>query len=53
VFRIDVGLSAYYGNNPTQVLEIAGGRTRILTADSRPEAARSGAPRESSVHSAP
>ena len=53
VFRIDVGLSAYYGNNPTQVLEIAGGRTRILTANSKPDAARKSAPRDSSLHSAP
>jgi hypothetical protein len=53
VFRIDVGLSAYYGNNPTQVLEIAGGRTRILTADSNPDKARKSAPRDSSLHSAP
>jgi hypothetical protein len=28
--RIDVGLSAYYGNNPTEVLEIVGGAMRIL-----------------------
>ena len=28
--RIDVGLSAYYGENPTEVLEIAGGAMRVL-----------------------
>jgi hypothetical protein len=28
--RIDVGLSAYYGNNPTEVLEIAGGEMRVV-----------------------
>lgn len=28
--RIDVGLSAYYGNNPTEVLEIAGGAMRVV-----------------------
>ena len=28
--RIDVGLSSYYGNNPTQVLEIAGSVMRVL-----------------------
>jgi hypothetical protein len=28
--RIDVGLSAYYGNNPTEVLEIAGGTMKVL-----------------------
>jgi len=31
--RIDVGLSAYYGNNPTEVLEIAGDTMRILHRD--------------------
>ncbi len=31
VFRIDVGLSDYYGDAPTQVLEIQGGKTKILT----------------------
>ena len=58
LFRIDVGLSAYYGDNPTQVLEIAGGRSRVLTAGAerkpgpgpRPKA---GAPRDSALHSAP
>ena len=28
--RIDVGLSAYYGHNPTEVLEIADGKMRVL-----------------------
>lgn len=32
VFRVDVGLSDYYGMNPTQVLEIRGPVTRVLTA---------------------
>lgn len=31
VYRIDVGLSDYYGQFPTQVLEIQDGKTRILT----------------------
>jgi hypothetical protein len=31
VFRIDVGLSDYYGDAPTQVLEIQGGKTKVLT----------------------
>jgi hypothetical protein len=55
VFRIDVGLSAYYGNNPAQVLEISGGRTRILTAGNagKPAAERKSAPSDSSLHSAP
>lgn len=32
VFRIDVGLSAAYGDNPVQVLEIKKGAAKILTA---------------------
>jgi hypothetical protein len=28
--RIDVGLSAYYGNNPTEVLEIRANQMRVL-----------------------
>jgi hypothetical protein len=36
VFRIDVGLSAYYGTAPLQVLEIAGGKTRVLTGERGP-----------------
>ncbi|HKY34416.1 MAG TPA: shewanella-like protein phosphatase [Polyangiaceae bacterium] len=52
VFRIDVGLSAYYGDNPTQVLEIAGSKTRVLTAGAAPAKPKS-APRDSSLHSAP
>ncbi len=32
VFRIDVGLSDYYGNKPTQVLELDAGRTAVLDA---------------------
>ena len=31
--RIDVGLSSYYGNNPTQVLEIAGSVMHVLHDD--------------------
>jgi hypothetical protein len=55
VFRIDVGLSAYYGDHPAQVLEIAGGKTRILTAGAaaKPAAAPKSAPHDSSLHSAP
>lgn len=33
VFRIDVGLSAHYGEQPVQALEILGNDTRILTAE--------------------
>jgi hypothetical protein len=37
LFRIDVGLSDYYGaSNPTQVLEIEGDRTAILDAPRKP-----------------
>lgn len=32
VFRIDVGLSAAYGDNPVQVLEVTRGEAKILTA---------------------
>src|SRR5690606_34129728 len=31
VWRIDVGLSAYYGDRPVSVLEIEGGQARVLT----------------------
>jgi hypothetical protein len=34
VFRVDVGLSDYYGKNPTQVLEIRGSSTRVIAASS-------------------
>jgi hypothetical protein len=32
IYRIDVGLSRYYGQNPIQVLEIDAGKTRVLRA---------------------
>jgi hypothetical protein len=32
VYRIDVGLSRYYGNGPIQVLEIEGNTVRPLSA---------------------
>ena len=32
VYRIDVGLARYYGNNPIQVLEISGDNVRVLVA---------------------
>lgn len=32
VYRIDVGLSSYYGSGPIQVLELEGERVRILSA---------------------
>jgi hypothetical protein len=54
LFRIDVGLSAYYGNNPVQVLEITAGGARVLTAGSSPgTATKKSAPRDSAVHSRP
>ncbi len=34
VARIDVGLSSYYGNNPTTVLEIHGDNVNVLTSGS-------------------
>lgn len=33
VFRVDVGLSDYYGHNPTQVLEIRPSGVKVLGAD--------------------
>jgi hypothetical protein len=35
--RIDVGLSSYYGSNPTEVLEIAGGTMRVMHDYPKPE----------------
>ena len=32
VFRIDVGLAAYYGEGPVQVLAINNGVVKIITA---------------------
>jgi hypothetical protein len=37
VHRIDVGLSDYYGNNVTQVLELSAGKTQVLSASSKAE----------------
>lgn len=59
VFRIDVGLSAYYGDRPAQVLEITKSGARVLDAKSERPApvrepgsrARDGsAPRDSALH---
>jgi hypothetical protein len=52
LFRIDVGLSAYYGNNPTQVLEITPAGTRVLTAGAG-SGAKKGPARDSAVNSVP
>ena len=40
LFRIDVGLSAFYGDNPPQVLQVTAGGARVL----RPGGAAAGAP---------
>jgi hypothetical protein len=43
LFRIDVGLSAFYGHNPAQVLEISAGGAKVLRAGASTDApARSG-----------
>jgi hypothetical protein len=39
VFRIDVGMSDYYGQEGVAALEIANGKTRILSGDKAPPAA--------------
>lgn len=41
VFRIDIGLSKYYGKKPAQVLEIQGGAAKVLEQDSA-DAAQAG-----------
>ncbi len=38
--RIDVGLSAYYGDNPTEVLEITGSNLKVLHEAARAAAAQ-------------
>lgn len=55
VFRIDVGLSAYYGDNPAQVLEITASGTRVLKAGAATESgsAKPSKQPSSAVHSAP
>lgn len=59
LFRIDVGLSAYYGDNPPQVLEITAQGTRILKggAAGSPRVPKRDSKRgklsESALHSAP
>ncbi|HYP89731.1 MAG TPA: metallophosphoesterase [Polyangiaceae bacterium] len=57
VFRIDVGLSAYYGVRPAQVLEITSQGTRILTAasptDSNAEGSKKSQPSTPALHSQP
>lgn len=58
LFRIDVGLSAYYGDRPAQVLEITAGGARTLTAgatSTRPsgEAGKKSKAPDSALHSSP
>jgi hypothetical protein len=58
LFRIDVGLSAYYGDRPAQVLEITAAGTRVLTASppsTRPsgEAGKKSKAPDSALHSSP
>lgn len=52
LFRIDVGLSDYYGDHPTQVLEITAGGTRVLTVGAT-DGAKKSPPRDSAVQSQP
>ena len=52
LFRIDVGLSAYYGNNPVQVLEITAKGARVLTSGAAGSGKKS-APHDSALHSSP
>jgi hypothetical protein len=49
LFRIDIGLSAYYGKKPPQVLEITAAGARILSGTD----AKKGKTGDSALHSAP
>lgn len=53
VFRIDVGLSAYYGDNPVQVLEVTPRGTRVLTAGAPDTAGKASKNAGPALHSAP
>jgi Calcineurin-like phosphoesterase len=54
LYRIDIGLSAYYGVKPPQVLEITAAGARVLSAGARPTgAAKSGKAPAPELHSAP
>lgn len=53
VFRIDVGLSAYYGDNPAQVLEITPQGTRVLTAGAPAAAGKASQSAGPALHSTP
>jgi hypothetical protein len=55
VFRIDIGLSAFYGVKPPQVLEVTAAGARVLGASATPDAsgAKNGKASDSALHSAP
>ncbi len=61
VFRIDIGLSAFYGVKPPQVLELTATGARILSEAAAPATAtgaaspavKKGKPSDSALHSAP
>lgn len=57
VFRIDIGLSAFYGEKPPQVLEVTAAGARVLRPEKQPDAATKGSKKGqasgSAVDSAP
>lgn len=58
LFRIDIGLSAFYGVKPPQVLEITAAGARVLGAEAAATSAASphvkpGQPTDSALHSSP
>jgi hypothetical protein len=52
VWRIDVGLSSYYGRKPAQVLEIVGDRVAPLV-ERKAALATSAVPSPAPMHAAP
>ncbi|HVY29154.1 MAG TPA: metallophosphoesterase [Polyangiaceae bacterium] len=53
VFRIDVGLSAYYGDNPAQVLEITPKGTRVLSVSTPGSTGKTSQSAGPALHSSP
>jgi hypothetical protein len=53
LFRIDIGLSAYYGDKPPQVLEVTAAGARVLGPDTAGAPAKNGKVRDSALHSDP
>ena len=58
LYRIDIGLSAYYGDNPAQVLELTATGARVLKAGGPPVpstavSTKKSKPGDSALHSAP